>query len=438
MSPRLRLTGLVRHPNEPRVLLLRSDRTWRPPRALVDLSTWVADCRALLPAYERRLGLRPWLLRHVSVDHDEDRDVLETAQELELDGAWEIPAHGRWVARDELDRLRLRDDERALVSTYLDRLGDVPPERPPWSRPGWRGELRGWLEAELARLGRRLVGLEQVKVWSISTVLRVETDRGDLYFKVSAPLPLFVDEAAVTDRLAARFPGYVPAPVAVDRERAWMLFEPFDVVGWDTPLETRCELLRRFAGLQVRAAARVDELLADGCLDRRPAVLERQLDELLDDRAALHRLTTAEVRSLRRLRPALHDGIGRLDALGLPATLVHGDLHPGNTTWLDGTLAYFDWTDACVAHPFVDLHTLQWQPDEAVRAAQLDAYLEPWREVAAEVKLREAVALARVVTPLHHAVSYSTITRSTEPAARPELDATHSFLREALARIREL
>ena len=41
------------------------------------------------------------------------------------------------------------------------------------------------------------------------------------------------------------------------------------------------------------------------------------------------------------------------------------------------------------------------------------------------------------MTPLHHAVSYRTIVANLEPDARPELDATHQFLREILARIRD-
>jgi aminoglycoside phosphotransferase (APT) family kinase protein len=167
-------------------------------------------------------------------------------------------------------------------------------------------------------------------------------------------------------------------------------------------------------------------------------VLESHLDELLRDRAALHRLSVAEVRAVRRLAPRLHGLCHRLEALGLPPTLVHGDLHPGNTLRDGDSLAYFDWTDACIAHPFVDLHTLQWERDEAVRAALLDAYLEPWRAVASEETLRDAVEVARAVTPLHHAVSYSTIARAIEPSSKPELDATDEFVREAIARAREL
>jgi hypothetical protein len=386
-----------------------------------------------VPAYERRLGTRPWLLRQLGFTDGSAEQELELADE-----EWRLPANGRWAARDDVERLRLTDADRALVAAYLDGLGHVPAARSAWSLPGWRDELGAWLDAELQRLGRRLVELEQVKVWGISTVLRVQTDRGELWFKVSAQLPLFVNEAVVTQRLARRFPGYVPAPVAVEPRRGWILLEPFEVVDWGAPLDVRCELFRRFAGLQVRTAELTKGLLADGCLDRRLGVLEDQVDELLADRRALHRLTTAEVRALRRLAPRLHELIGRLDALGLPPTLVHGDLHPANVARVDGEIVYFDWTDGCVAHPFVDLHSLQWERDEAAREAILDAYLEPWREVATEETLREAVVLARVVTPLHHAVSYSTIARSLEPASRSELDATHDFLREAMARAREL
>jgi hypothetical protein len=39
---------------------------------------------------------------------------------------------------------------------------------------------------------------------------------------------------------------------------------------------------------------------------------------------------------------------------------------------------------------------------------------------------------------LHHAVSYQHIVAGLEPAAKPELDDTHEFLREVLARAREL
>jgi Phosphotransferase enzyme family len=440
MAWRSQLFAALRHPAEPCVLLLRSGGRWRPPRAFVRRGVWVANAEVAVPALEQRLGTKPWLLRQLWFAEDEQRERIETVYELALlDEEWKPPAHGRWVGRDDLDGLH-DEAQRKVLDAYLDarERDETPPERPPWARSGWVDDVRAWLEDETARLGLALLGIEQVKQWSISSVLRVETDGPDLYFKVSAPLPLFVEEATVTARLAERFPAHVPRPLALEPGRGWMLFNEFDLAGWDAPLELRCEVFRRFAGLQLQTAGLTDELLADGCLDRRLDVLERQLDPLLDDRAGLHKLGDEEVRELRQLTPKLKELCGRLAGLGLPATLVHGDLHVGNVARRDGNLTYFDWTDACIAHPFIDLHSLQWERDEARRAAQLDAYLEPWREAASEDVLREAVALAAAVTPLHHAVSYQTIVAGLEPASKPELDAAHTFLREALARAREL
>ena len=441
MAWRSHLHGLLRHPSEPRILLLRSDRRWRLPRAVARGRVWSADAATVVAAFERRLGMRPWLLRQVAVTNDEVARKRESFFELEVgNGGWSRPAHGRWIGRGDLARVPLADEtHRDLLATYLDRLSETPETRPPWARPGWHVAVREWVEEEVARLGQAVIALEQVKHWSISSVLRVKTDGRDLYFKVPLRLPLFVDEAVVTKRLARRFPAYVPRPLAVEPDRGWMLLPAFDeLFDWDAPLSLRQESLRRFAELQRRAAALVTDLLADGCLDRRLEVLEDQIDPLLADAEAVAYLAADEVAELRRLAPTLKELCRRLNGLGLPPTLVHGDLHLLNVARVDGTIVYFDWTDACIAHPFIDLHSLQWEKDETTRTALLDAYLEPWTGVLPDDDMREAVKLAAVVTPLHHAVSYQHIVAGLEPSAKGELHVADAFLREALARVRSL
>ena len=437
MSWRSEAFGALRQPGEPRILFLRSDRAWRLPR-LVTRGLWIANAEQVVAAFERRLGTTPWLLRQLRFEEDEQANRLEAVFELALrDSGWSPPAHGRWIGRAELDGVRLRDeDQRELLAAYLDALerDEVPERRVQWARAGWLEEVLAWLEPELARLGRSLVAVEQVKHWAISSVLRVRTDGPDVYFKVSARLPLFVEEGPLTAALAERFPGFVPSPLAVEPERGWLVLSAFDdLVGWKAPLALRCELLSRFAALQRQSARQVDALLAAGCLDRRLEVLERQIEPLVTDPRAVSRLEPAEVDELRARVPAFREACRRLARLGPPPTLVHGDLHPDNVAWIDGELAYFDWTDACIAHPLIDLHSLAWVEDESARAAQLDAYLAAWDGAVSP----EAVELARIVTPLHHAVSYRTIVAGLEPTAGPELDATHSFLREALTRVRD-
>ncbi len=438
MAWRSHLLAAVRHPSDRNILLLRSDREWRLPRARVREAVWGANARVIVPLLERRLGTTLWLVRLLRLSEDEASERVDAAFELELtDPGWQPPANGRWAGREDVERLRVPPEERELLTAYFDELGSVPAERSPWSRPGWLGEVRPWLESEAGRLGLKVVSIEQVKHWSISSVLRIATDGPDLYLKVPARLPLFVDEAAVTARLAERFPDHVPAPLAVEPERGLLLLPAFEhLPGWGAPLPERAEMLRRFGRLQREAAGQVDELLAAGCLDRRLEVLEAQIDPLVADEDATRKLTEEERAELADLAPTLREFCRRLADVGPAPTLVHGDLHMGNTARLDGRVVYFDWTDACIAHPFIDLHSLQWERDEGSRAALLDAYLEAWEGVETPERLREAAALAAVVIPLHHAVSYRTIVAALEPDARPELDAAHGFLREALARVR--
>jgi hypothetical protein len=401
-------------------------------------AVWAANAKVIVPAFERRLRTRLWLLRLVHEAADEAAGRIDAIFELELsDSDWGVPAHGRWVAAAGLAGLRLADEEqRPILNAYLDALerGHVPAERPPWARPGWLMEARTWIEQEATRLGHVVVGVHQVKHWSISSVLKVDTDGPELFFKVPARLPLFVDEANVTARLAERFPDHVPAPLSIEPERGWLLLPRFDeLFTWAAPLDLRLESLRRFAVLQRRTSELTDELLGDGCLDRRLQVLESQIDPLVNDPEAIAGLTPDEVGELRGLAPALKELCRRLAGFGIPSTLVHGDLHMLNVARLGGELVYFDWTDACIAHPFIDLLCLSWEKDEQTRAALQDAYLEPWRGVETAERLREAAAVAAVVIPLHHAVSYQHIVAGLEPAAKPELDATPAFLRRVLS-----
>jgi hypothetical protein len=350
---------------------------------------------------------------------------------------WKPPRNSRWVDRSSLRTLRVNEERfRPILDHYLLDLerGEVPTERPPWCADGWVSGVRSWIEEELTRLGHVLLDLEQVKQWSISSVLRVKTDGPDFYFKVSIDVPLFVNEAVVTDRLSRRFPTYIPGPIAVDPARAWMLLPDFgELVPETSGVEVRRQLFERFCELQRASASWIMDLLADGCIDRRLHVLESQIDPLLSDEGTMSAMTEHERHRLRTLAPALKELTREMADLDVPYTLVHSDLHLGNTARIDGVLTFFDWTDACVAHPFVDLMALKFETDDNEKQLIMDAYLAGWHEVATPEALQRAVLLASVLIPLHHAVSYQQLLVNLEPDAKPELDATADFLRRVIA-----
>ena len=428
----------LRHPSEPKVLFLRSDGHWTLPRVRLKGDVWAGNADVLVPAFAKRLGSRPWILRQIRIASDRETKRIEGIFEMTITSSgWEPPRNSRWVDRSSLETLRVKEERfRLLVGRYLSDLeaAVIPTERSPWSSHGWLSEVQPWIEEEVSKLGHRVVGFEQVKHWSISTVLRVKTTSFNFYFKVSKDLPLFVNEAVVTARLAARFPGYVPVPVAIEAEQAWMLLAAFDeLIHESAPVDVRREVFARFGQLQRSSVGMVDDLVNEGCLDRRLAVLESQIEPLMDDEVALGTLTEEERKRLRGLASRLKELTHRLADLGLPHTLVHGDMHLANTARVDGDLVFFDWTDASVAHPFIDLQSLKWETDEDEKQSIIDAYLAGWHEFAGPVELRQAVAIAGALTPLHHAVSYQHILANLEPSARPELDATADFLRRVIA-----
>ena len=104
----------------------------------------------MIPALERRLGTRLWLLRLVHSAQDEEAKRIDAVFEVELlDSGWEAPGHGRWAGRDELAGLRLK---RRSAAT-----GPGPVPRRP--RAGRRPTAAPALGA--ARLARRRAGVDR-------------------------------------------------------------------------------------------------------------------------------------------------------------------------------------------------------------------------------------------------------------------------------------
>lgn len=310
-------------------------------------------------------------------------------------------------------------------------LGEPPPGRPAHQRPGWRDAARAWAAAELARLGRRLVALEPLRSWSVSSLWRAHAEGGDAFLK-GVPA-IFAREPAFTRWLGARFPGAVPATLAGDPAGGRLLLdavpgEGLRAVGPAGPAGL-ARLASGMAALQRAAAADPAALLAAGAADRRePAAAWPELVEAVGGR-----LEPAERARLPAVAVRLDAAGQRVAALGLPPTLVHGDLHPGNALGLPDRVVLLDWSDAALAPPWADLFTLLgWgRYDEARHAAACDAWGEAWGlEPAA---LRRALPDLLALGAAYHAESYEVIRRGQEPGARWELgDAPVALLRRLL------
>jgi hypothetical protein len=433
--------ALATSPNGGGVLVLPSERGWRLP--CVELEADVDhDLRQVTRAFEASLGEPVTALRYARRAVDRTEKVLDLVYVLERLSSERTRAQSRWASAEELAGLAFElEDERRLAVEHLRELesGLLPPQRVPWTREGWLAEATAWIDDSLAACGRVRSGrVEQMRVWCLSALLRVPTDGGIVFFKATAPSPLFVDEGSVMEGLARLFPENVPSPLARDGERRWMLLDDLGPeLGWQAPVETREEVLALFARIQIESSTRLQDLFAIGCVDRRLEWLASETSELLADDEALEGLDEAEVARLRSFEPRLDEARSDLEG-SLPYALAHGDLHLSNVARVDGRYVIFDWTDAGVAHPFFDLIDVFREEDRQVRDRLRDRYLSAWLELAPMDRLLEIWDAAQPLAFLNHAVSYRHIVANVEPEASGELRwALPYFLRKVLAELED-
>jgi hypothetical protein len=308
--------------------------------------------------------------------------------------------------------------EEPLTYQVLPSDGFISSDLAPWTKPEWYDEALPWIAEHVEAAGP----WTQVRSWGLSNVLRIPTTDGDVYFKAIAhsttieptgpdPLPLlFAHEPLFLQKASEDHPGGVPAPLAIDSQRAWMLLPDLGTpLAAETDVEVWIDAVRRHARLQRSYVDHPERLLELTCVDRRLAVLDAELERVLGPTPATDRLEPHERAQLPIRAKQLREAISELSSIGLPETLLHGDLHPGNVAVRDSQVLAFDWTDASWSHPFLDLVTFIEEERSPLSADPrvLDAYLSEWEEYATPTDLRHALDLATQLGALHQTMTYA-------------------------------
>ena len=455
---RARIRWVVVHPGRDAVLVARPDGVVRLPETELPGRVWTADPSEVLPGLRELLGADAVLLRCLDEDEDDAAKVQRATLVAVPRGLPALPDGMAWAGVGELAGGDGDAAVAARVATELGTGGTGVTGRP-WAARGWFDQAEGWLLETMAAIGRPVTGpLAQVRAWELSCVLRAPTATGDVWFKVNATLPLFVNEGVVLETLSELFGDRVPVPLAVDPERGWIVLDDVGPeVGWEAPLEVVEEVASSFARLQVEAAGQTGRLLAAGCNDRRLGRLAAQAEAWLPDLEATGDLpgiddatwlSGDEQAALRAAVPQLRACCQELAGFAVPPSLVHGDLHLGNVARGPGGYRFFDWTDACVAHPFLDLATIRRgtsyaeesdQRERELRERLVAAYLPEWAAFEPPERLARAVRLAAPLGALHQAVSYRAIVASQQPPIDVHMrQSTAWWLRQVLAGLAEL
>jgi aminoglycoside phosphotransferase (APT) family kinase protein len=284
------------------------------------------------------------------------------------------------------------------------------PLRMPWARPGGPAADLDWASNAAAAAGLRTAGPPvQHRTWNLSCIWSMpvrgssETP-GRLWLKCVPGF--FAHEAAILRRLSGQA---VPRLVAAQGHRL-LLAEMPGRDGYDATTQEAEQIIECLVALQIRAVPLVSALRADGVPAARHEAFVQELRAVVARRAP-------DDPVLGRLADEAETRVAQAEACGLPDVLVHGDAHPGNARIGVSTPIVFDWGDARIGNPVLDLAVLGRLPGPAGRALAAH-WLRTWEQAWPGSEPERAWRLLRPLAALRFAVVYQHFLDNIEASER--------------------
>lgn len=285
------------------------------------------------------------------------------------------------------------------------------PNRAAYARLGGPAASLDWAAGQLEELELGPIGAAiQQRTWNLSAIWRLESAAGTVWLK-QVP-EFFAHEPAVLRWLAMEGFGLTsPMQLATDGLRMLLADLPGeDLYGCGN------DVLQSIAAtqheVQLTAATQVPRLLDLGIPDLRPSRLTAHLTHTVNEYAGSDP-------ALADLVAGLPDRWTAIDECGLPDTLVHGDLHPGNARGDATHQVVLDWGDSFVGHPGFDILRLtEWLP-EPDAGELIDAWAAQWQDAVPGSDPLRAIKLLRPVAALRNAAVYARFLAHIEPAEYP-------------------
>lgn len=277
------------------------------------------------------------------------------------------------------------------------------PLRAPYAQPGGPAASLAWAAGQLDRLGRPATLVTQQRTWNLSAIWRLDGPRGTAWLK---QVPVFFRHEAAVLRLLADDPATPTLLAAADEGRILLDHVPGEDRYGADPAE-RATIAATHHALQVRAVPTADRIVAAGVPDMRGVALARWM-----------RATLAPHPAADPLIAGLEARLDEVARCGLPDTLVHGDLHPGNVRSDGSRHTIIDWGDSFVGHPAFDILRLTERMPAEPAAALVADWCARWRADVPGCRPERAVALLRPVAWLRMAAVYAMFLAGIEPSER--------------------
>ncbi len=267
-------------------------------------------------------------------------------------------------------------------------------QRAPWAEPGGPGATLAWAAGVLDRLGFPALTAHQQRTWNLSAIWRMDGPGGPVAWLKQVP-GFLAHEPTVLGLVAGVAPDLVPYVMAAGKSGRTLLAH----VPGDDRYGAGPELCVTIA----EAFHPVQEHFA-GCLDELAGVPDKRLD--VDRFVNVAAPYLGDIPGLAELIDGLPARLAEVAACGLPDTLLHGDLHPGNVRTDDrGTPVIVDWGDSAIGNPAFDL--LRLVEHLETPAPVITAWARRWRQTAPGCEPERAVELLRPVAALLSATTYA-------------------------------
>ena len=159
-----------------------------------------------------------------------------------------------------------------------------------------------------------------------------------------------------------------------------------------------------------------------GAPDRGLAVTLDDFEVILDDGVEIGLLSDGERHELMARRTTIRSAVESLEETGFPRSVTHGDLHEGNVGTVDaGPLrqpVLFDWSDAALGHPALDLAHLTARADASLADRMWRAWAGVWHEHGLAADLAVLRRLAPLADLVYQVVTYERLFRGIEEGSR--------------------